>query len=324
MDSLRLQSLDPSRFEVIIADDMSTDRTWEILNSAEPTAFGLTKIQVTDPALSSEKMGSSKKRAIKEAIAVSKGSVIVTTDADCTFHPEWLRTISSYYEKYDVNCVAAPVQIDYQDQFTGVFEALDFITLQGITAGALSKQLHVLANGANLSYRKAAYEKVNGFDGIDSGASGDDILLMQKFADLDPAKITYLKSREAVVKTDSAKRPIEFLNQRIRWAGKTGQYRDKRLNVILTLVWCFNLCFLILPVMVFFENYYVFLFLLFFLAKILVEFPLVNAVAGFFGERKLMLLFPVLQPLHIVYTVAMGLLGKFGKFTWKGRRYSVQ
>ena len=42
-------------------------------------------------------------------------------------------------------------------------------------------------------------------------------------------------------------------------------------------------------------------------------------VARFFGEQKLLLWFPLMQPFHILYTIIAGWLGKFGKYTWKGR-----
>jgi len=37
-----------------------------------------------------------------------------------------------------------------------------------------------MCNGANLAYEKQAFFDVNGFEGIDDVASGDDMLLMHK------------------------------------------------------------------------------------------------------------------------------------------------
>ena len=60
-----------------------------------------------------------------------------------------------------------------------------------------------------------------------------------------------------------------------------------------------------------------FLFLIF--LKTEIELLFLYPVAKFFGERKLLWLFPIFQPFHIVYTVVAGFLGKFGTYTWKGR-----
>jgi hypothetical protein len=55
-------------------------------------------------------------------------------------------------------------------------------------------------------------------------------------------------------------------------------------------------------------------------AKILIEFPFVAAVARFYGEGGLLKYFPLLQPLHILYTVSVGFLSQLGKYEWKGRQ----
>ena len=64
----------------------------------------------------------------------------------------------------------------------------------------------------------------------------------------------------------------------------------------------------------------IFFFLLLLIAKLLVEFPFVNSVSIFFSESRLMKYFPLMQPVHIFYTVISGWLGKFGSYEWKGRR----
>ena len=39
-----------------------------------------------------------------------------------------------------------------------------------------------------------------------------------------------------------------------------------------------------------------------------------------FGQERLMGYFIFLQPLHILYTVIAGWLGKFGRYEWKSRK----
>jgi hypothetical protein len=43
-------------------------------------------------------------------------------------------------------------------------------------------------------------------------------------------------------------------------------------------------------------------------------------VAKFFGKQSMLLMFPLMQPFHILYTVIAGWLGKFGHYTWKERK----
>jgi hypothetical protein len=56
------------------------------------------------------------------------------------------------------------------------------------------------------------------------------------------------------------------------------------------------------------------------LLKTIIEIPFLASVAKFYNEQKLLFFFPLFQPLHIFYTVSVGLLSQMGKYEWKGRR----
>ena len=121
----------------------------------------------------------------------------------------------------------------------------------------------------------------------------------------------------------------EFFNQRIRWASKADKYDDKRIFVVLLLVYIVNVLLLVLPVIALFDNAQysmlniqcsimgVWLLLLF--LKTIAELIFLYPVAKFFGKQSLLWLFPLMQPFHILYTVIAGWLGKFGSYKWKGR-----
>jgi poly-beta-1,6-N-acetyl-D-glucosamine synthase len=70
----------------------------------------------------------------------------------------------------------------------------------------------------------------------------------------------------------------------------------------------------------FIASNYIWLLALFLFSKTIIEFPFVMSVANFFNERKWMKQFILLQPLHILYTVFVGLISQFGKYEWKGRK----
>jgi hypothetical protein len=77
---------------------------------------------------------------------------------------------------------------------------------------------------------------------------------------------------------------------------------------------------LMLPFFGFFYSPLFFLWLILLAAKTIFETIFMLPVANFFGERKLMLWFPFMQPFHILYTVVSGWLGRFGTYEWKGRK----
>ena len=89
---------------------------------------------------------------------------------------------------------------------------------------------------------------------------------------------------------------------------------------VLVLVYFFNVILLVFLVAGLWNLTWLFLFLLLITAKTFLEFSFVRRVATFFRQQNLMVYFPFIQPLHILYTVIAGWLGKFGSYEWKGRK----
>ncbi|OQP68116.1 hypothetical protein A4R26_11285 [Niastella populi] len=320
LQSLYAQRYPKALYEVIIIDDHSTDNTWPLLQEQRFSSMQVKPLQLQDFIEERSAIASYKKKAIETGINAAAGTLIVTTDADCRFNPMWLQTIAGFYEANNAKFIAAPVTFHNQHTLLSVFQSLDFLTLQGITAASVYKRFHSMCNGANLAYEKSAFYEVNGFNNIDNIASGDDMLLMHKIFKQYPNGVFYLKNRAAIVTTDPVTTWKQFFHQRIRWASKADKYDDKRIFIVLLLVYLLNVFFLAGAVAAFFKTTWLMLVLLLLLAKVLIEFPFVNSVAIFFGRQKLMKYFPFLQPLHIGYTIIAGWLGKFGHYEWKGRR----
>lgn len=311
LQALKEQSYPSILFEVIVVDDDSIDGTADIVQQYP----GVKLIQLKESGINSYK-----KKAIETGIAAATGDLIVTTDADCIPPRDWLKIIASFKEENNSAFIAAPVVIDCNSTVLQVFQAMDFMVLQGITGAAVYKKQLSMCNGANLAYEKIVFSDVKGFAGIDNIASGDDMLLMHKIWKQYPAKVHYLKSKEAIVTTQPMKTWKEFFNQRIRWASKARHYSDKRIFLVLLFVYLFNLSFLLLLVAgCWFPQYWIWLIGIW-IAKTLVELPFVYSLASFFNKQFVVKYFFFFQPLHIFYTIISGLFGQFGKYEWKGRR----
>ncbi|HEU4472499.1 MAG TPA: glycosyltransferase [Flavisolibacter sp.] len=313
LHALSHQHYPASLFEVIVVDDFSTDDT-----AGSVALHAAANVRLIKPA--ADARHSSKKKAIEAGIAAAKGELIVTTDADCLPPVSWLRTLADFYAEKGASFIAAPVKFSYDGSWLQKFQALDFLTLQGITAASVATGFHTMCNGANLAYRKQAFVDVDGFAGIDRVATGDDMLLMYKIWKKDPSRVFYLKSRDAVMSTTPMTTLRGFIMQRKRWASKTLVYDDRRILAVLAFVYLLNLLFPLLLVWAFFNIQFLLLAAGFWVTKTLIEWPFINAVAAFYRERKLMRLFFWFQPLHMLYTVFVGLLSQFGRYEWKGRR----
>jgi poly-beta-1,6-N-acetyl-D-glucosamine synthase len=311
LQSIANQTYPKELFEVIVVDDNSTDSTAAIARK-----FSFVKLV----PLKENSINSYKKKAIEIGIAAAIGELIVTTDADCTLTPEWLSVIENFYNQTGSVFIVAPVVIESDSSLVQIFQSMDFMVLQGITGASVFKQAHSMCNGANLAYERKAFHAVNGFAGIDHIASGDDMLLMYKIHTSFPGRIQYLKSKGAIVSTQPVKTWKAFFNQRIRWASKADKYDDKRIFPVLLLVYLFNFSFLLLFVAGWWNICYWWGLLILMAGKTLVELPFIFSVATFFNKKQLVKYFVLLQPLHIVYTIIAGWLGKFGSYEWKGRR----
>jgi len=313
LQSLSAQTYPANFFEVIVVDDHSEDGT-----AAEVNRFAGGNIKLV--SLTGDAALSSKKKAIEKGVAAAAGELIVATDADCTAPVGWLSTIASFYLQKNFFFMAAPVAYKGNNTLLHRFQTLDFITLQGITASSVASGFHAMCNGANLGYSKQAFIDVAGFKDIDKVASGDDMLLMYKIWKTHPKGVHYLKSKEAIVTTRPMPTWKEFFWQRIRWASKTTYYQDKKVFWALLLIYLFNLQFFVLVVSGFFNYWYWLLALVLLLAKPFVEVFLFYKAARFYNQQNLLPYLFLYQPLHVAYTVSIGLLSQFGTYKWKGRR----
>ncbi len=319
LPSILEQQYPSELFEVIVINDHSTDDTAERVRLLQLKYSHLSLIELSDH-VEQGATNAYKKKAIEIAIAQSKGDWIVTTDADCNADSAWLKQYDAYIQVKQPVFIAAPVMFFNTGTFLSIFQVLDFMSLQGITAAAVSAGSHAMCNGANLAYLKTAFYEVGQFKGIDHIASGDDMLLMQKVKQKFPGKLGYLFQEKAIIQTAAMPDWKSFLNQRIRWASKADSYQDKRIFWVLLMVYLLNLALLMLSIAASFEvngwNHFVMLVSI----KTIVELSFMIPISRFFGLIEIMGWFPLMQPFHMLYTVIAGWLGKFGSYQWKGRK----
>lgn len=317
LDSLITQKYPQELFEVIVVDDHSSDDTIAIVN--EYASANVRCISLADFISKDDQINAYKKAAITAGISQSNGTLIVTTDADCTMPNTWLQHIAALYEKQQPAMIVAPVIFTTQKRLVSIFQLIDFMSMQGITAAAHALKLGNMSNGANLAFTRSVFDEVNGYQGNEHLASGDDYLLMTKIHKHTKGNIAYLKAQQAIVSTLPQPDWRSFLRQRIRWASKSGKYSDGKLTGILILVYFFNLMLSFCGIASFFNDAYLFLALGALTVKIAVEYVYLLPVARFFQKEWAMWYFPFLQPIHIAYIVIAGFLGYFGHYEWKGR-----
>jgi cellulose synthase/poly-beta-1,6-N-acetylglucosamine synthase-like glycosyltransferase len=311
------QDFPANRFEIIVIDDNSTDHTKEKVN-----AFVNRKDKPLIKLLQVDEDGHQsafKKNAIQLAIQAAAGELIITTDADCRVGMQWLSSIAGFYETEKPKMIVGPVSFHNEQSWFEKIQTIEFLSLIGITAGAISIGRPIMCNGANLAYEKKSFHEVGGF-GNDSFSSGDDVFLLLKIKKhFGNKSVRFLKNKTAFVFTEAKKNINEFLHQRTRWASKNKGYDVKILavsftvfmvNFLLTLglIWgAFNVKLLVIILVIY-------------LLKLMLELPILLGIMSFAHRGQILWYGLPLILFYPVYIIVIGTMGIVSSYQWKGRR----
>src|SRR5690606_10441911 len=151
-------------FEVILVDDESED-------GFRFSSCGFQVLTVKNERLTN----SPKKDSIQTAIKHSKFDWIIITDADCLVTENWLLDLNNYIQNTNKEMVSGPVFFKNKSTFLNDFQQIEMISLQAVTIGSFDFDLAFMCNGANFAYSKNFFQQLNGFDGNNEIASGDDV-----------------------------------------------------------------------------------------------------------------------------------------------------
>lgn len=321
LEDLEKQTLSKHLFEVIIADDDSTDNTPEILKEFQQTTdLRLIINQLKDI----ERNASPKKRAINSSIQIAKGKLITTTDGDCRVGEKWLETILGFYHKKEPYLISAPVTFlsnEKRYSFSQQAQIIEFASLVGSGACAMMLQQPNMCNGANLTYLKSVFHEVEGFAGNENLASGDDEFLMHKIARKYPEKVMFLKSSDAIVSTDAHSSWKSFYNQRKRWASKWKHYNNWKISGLAVFIFLSNFLWLLALCLWAVSYFSLSQFLLLSSLKFSAEFAFLSLLLWFFKKKTAIFFIPFIQIIYPIYVTFFGLISQ-GKseYVWKGRK----
>ena len=313
-------------FELIVADDHSEDNSADIVERfiRENPSLRIRLLKMHER----EKTNLFKKHAITEAISISSGELIITTDADCRRGPEWLGTLAQYYRQFKPEMMSAPVIFSNEKSWFEKIQSLEFLGLIAIGAAAINNKKPFLCNGANLAFTKTAFIEAGGYTSAKNISSGDDTLLMQKIAGMNKEgraasrgkeAIHFVKSAEAMVTTRAQHSLQALLNQRKRWASKIPVQMSAFTIFIAVIAYLLHAGLLLSGILMFYTGNILF-FLVPLIIKMVPEFVLLSGVSSFFKKTSLLFLFLPAQIIYPVYISIVGLASMTGEYQWKGRK----
>ncbi len=220
--ALHQQALAPALFEVLIADDHSTDGTAALVGAAAKSApYGLRLLALPPGA-------TGKKAALAAAIAQARAPWVVCTDADCRPAPGWLQAYADLLDSSTsplLHFISGPVRLTPGGAWFDGLLGLEFAGLVGVGGACIGRGRPTMCNGANLAFRRATFHEVGGYADNVGVASGDDEFLLHKMHQRYPAGVRFLAETRAVVDTPAPATLRALLRQRTRWASKYPHYR---------------------------------------------------------------------------------------------------
>lgn len=319
LSSLQKQRFPRGQFEVLIIDDDSNDDTVEqIERFMKTSAHNLELLRKNNKH---ENVQSPKKAALSKGIEAAKGDIILTTDGDTWFGPGWIENTIAPFRNENVNFVSSPVALASGKQLFGRMQSLEFASLIGTGAALIGLRYPLMCNGANLAFRKSAFQAVGGYEGNTNDASGDDVYLMQKIHAASPDSVIFCNNSDAIVSTLPQKTWREFVHQRRRWASKWNRYLLRFSWILPVFLFVHYASFLAAIVIAFIVPSAALTLSVLLLTKIVLDTLFLKKVMDFSKLRFNLLTVLISELIYPFYALLIGSMVHVGGYEWKGRSF---
>ena len=305
MDDLVNQKINKNKFEVIIANDRSIDKTEEIINGYSNKYKFIKAIHILKKAEMAPK-----KYALEKAINKSRGEIILATDADCRVSSDWATSMASLVNHTD-KVVIGYSRISGQNNLIHEIQMIDFLGIMAANGGLLTNGIVCSGSGQNLGYKKKDFFDIGGFEEVKHRESGDDMYIVQKISKIRGAAFNYDKN--SFVTTLPKNLLSSYINQRIRWSSnsKLNLFTSPLFFLFLTSAFLANINILIS--LIFSLN----TFLILAVVKFLLELLVLNIGSKLFLTRFSFFSYIIWNLTQPIYILIVGIGGLADKFTWK-------
>ncbi len=243
-----LLASDYPKFEILVVDDGSSDRTFEIANEM----FGSDRrIRVL------QKENGGKAAALNFGWQKAAGEIIVALDADTMFTPGTLSALAHRFADEQIGAVAGNAKVGNRINIVTKWQALEYITSQNFDRRAFaSLNCITVVPGSVGAWRRSVLEEIGGFSSETLAEDQDLTIQVRKLG----YRIGYEEA--AIGLTEAPDSLRNLAKQRFRWSYGTLQcmwkHKDALLNprfgslgfVAMPNVWIFQVFFpLISPIM---------------------------------------------------------------------------
>lgn len=211
LDSIKRIQTHPK--EYVFVNDHSNDNGSKLISNE----LGTLNFRVID--LPDDVMG--KKMALRYAIEKTESTYILTFDADVVLDQNYFNSIANLS---DADMYVLPAVMKAKRLIEYIYE-IDLVLVNAANTGLSGLSRPIMASGANLLYRRDTFNRVDNVQSHISSASGDDTYLLRDFRE-NKTSVRLNSDISCAIHTETPQSLKEFIDQRLRWIGKTGDIRD--------------------------------------------------------------------------------------------------
>lgn len=212
IQALNNSNFPKDKFEIIVVNDQSTDKTQNILDDLKAQIPNFTSLTISN---NDKKVIPGKPGALDKGIELAKGELLLFTDADCLVNQNWIMSIAKTFINQKSDLVASFTLVEY-NKFFGKFQAVEWLMSHTMASGGIGFGFTLGCFGNNMAITKDMYNKVGGYKKIPFSVT-EDLALLQAVDKLG-GKLNYICTEESTVITKPIDTVINYLKQRKRWA----------------------------------------------------------------------------------------------------------
>ncbi len=254
-----------------------------------------------------------KKQALRMAIDRSDTKYILTFDADVELPPNYFNDIELLEE---TDMYVLPAILVGQSPMEMLYE-LDVVLANGLNTGLSGINRPIFCSGANLLFKRDVFSEVDDLASHAHKASGDDTYLLRDFRK-NRKDVRLVSNLNVAVFTETPHSFKEFIDQRLRWVGKTTDIGDPLATASAFGQFMLAIIFIVLLIVCgIYSDWNNFTLL--FIGKICMD--LVFFLPFFLRTERFLTwsLIPVYELLFPFYSLLLGILMLIYTPSWKGR-----
>lgn len=207
-----LSAQDAGEFEIVFVNDRSTDRTAELLSEFAAARPGRVKIVTLTENPSHT---NPKQYALARGAERATGELLLLTDADCRFGPNWISAIREAFAEPSLGIAFGPV-VTPADSPLSRYQAFDHLFRYFYTAATAGLGMPSGGFGNNFAVRSRALAEAGGFEGLPPSPT-EDAALIAAVRDRTRFKTAGFTSPRTAVLTAPEPDLPSLTRQELRW-----------------------------------------------------------------------------------------------------------